>query len=97
MMDDMEAMSEIRGFQKLISRIRQLITLIDELSAENQKLREQLSQKTEGEFDENKQNKIVELEEEITSLRRENKQLKEKESLIKNKVERLAVKLENVR
>jgi len=60
--EEMDLASEIKGFQKLISRIRQLITLIDELSAENLKLREQLSQKTEGEFDENKQKKIIGLE-----------------------------------
>jgi predicted nuclease with TOPRIM domain len=86
--------SKMCNFSKLIKQIDKMVTLINQLSAENLQLREKIAELEHRGFQSSQKNAD---EAEIHRLKKENKLLKEREKLIKNKVERLVVKLESIK
>ena len=84
-------------FDKLFVKVKKLLQLTSTLQLENHQLREEVrrlrEQRTNGE-------EVTflpeEVEQRLLQLRKENKMLKDREKLIRNKIDRLTVKLEDL-
>ncbi len=84
------------NFYLLTEKVRELQNLVSALVGKNRELEEELTNYREGTYYQEYMKQLTELEGVVRQLKRENKTLKEKEKLIKNKIERLAVKLEEI-
>ena len=89
------AFVETDNLAQLSVRIQKLLSVLEALKAKNDALTKELQSFKKG-HDIESEEKISDLEEEIRKYKRENKILKENEKLIKNKVERLSVKLDQI-
>ena len=92
----MESQNEIVNFDEVFLKVQQFFKLFEELKRRHDRLKKELEGARSNPEKENQTRRIQELEKEVIHLKKINKTLKEKESLIKNKVDRLAVKLENI-
>jgi len=92
----MDNQSETANFERVYQKIQQFFEIYEELKKRHDRLTTELEQVRSNPEKEQQGKRIRELEKEIIHLKKINKTLKEKESLIKNKVDRLAVKLENI-
>jgi RecA/RadA recombinase len=92
----MENQLEVINFDQIFNKIQQFFEVFDALVKFNNQLRAELEQLKANPHKEEYLKRISELEKEIMYLKKTNKTLKETENLIKNKVERLAVKLEDI-
>ena len=93
---DAEVKSIFQNYFKLLERVKKLIILVNKLAEQNRSLKLQLKQITDKAVLENKNPETLELKEQLKKLRSENKILKEKETKIRTKIERLTVKLNNL-
>jgi len=93
---DAEVKSIFQNYFKLLERVKKLIILVNKLAEQNRSLKLQLKQITDKAVLENKNPETLELKEQLKKLRFENKILKEKETKIRTKIERLTVKLNNL-
>ncbi|MGH1363240.1 MAG: hypothetical protein ACRBF0_06765 [Calditrichia bacterium] len=84
------------SFSILTEKIAKLLEQVSRISNINSTLREKLSGYEDGLAEKKYLERIAELENDLRKIRKENKTLKERERLIKNKVERLSVKLEKL-
>lgn len=82
--------------EQLSQKIDQLLAVIAELQDTNGRLSEELKKHQAGYYNQDYLRQIANLEENIRLLKKEKRTLKEREKLIKNKVERLAVKLDKI-
>lgn len=92
----MDNQSDTENFDRVYQKIQQFFKIYEELKKGHDRLKTELEQARSNDQKEVQDKKIQELEREIIRLKKINKTLKEKESLIKNKIDRLAVKLENI-
>jgi predicted nuclease with TOPRIM domain len=92
----MQSQNEIGDFDQVYQKIQQFFKIFEELKRRHDRLIAELEEIRSNPEKEQQGNKIRELEMEVAQLKKLNKTLKEKESLIKNKIDRLAVKLENI-
>ena len=88
--------NEPSHFARLIHKIRRLLEGLQQLRQENEALKIELEKYRNGPDNSLHLTKLDGLESELRLLRKENKSLKEREKLIKHKVERLAVKLNSI-
>jgi|SRR4030042_2552177 len=93
---DAEVKTIFQNYFKLLERVKKLIILVNKLAEQNRNLNQQLKQNAEKLVLENKNQETLELKEQLKKLRTENKILKEKETKIRTKIERLTVKLNNI-
>jgi seryl-tRNA synthetase len=93
---DAEAKNVFQNYFKLLERVKKLIILVNKLAEQNRSLKLQLKQIAEKSVLENKNHETLELKEQLKKLKSENKILKEKETKIRTKIERLTVKLNNL-
>lgn len=77
----------------LSQKVRQLLEAFADLQQQNRQLEETLAAARRDGADAGALQRISDLEAEVRQLKKENKTLKEREKLIRNKTERLAVKL----
>ncbi|MEL6820613.1 MAG: hypothetical protein AAFP70_02530 [Calditrichota bacterium] len=84
------------SFSSLTANIAKLLEQVSRITHINSTLREKLKSYEEGLAEKKYLERITELENDLRKVRKENKTLKERERLIKNKVERLSVKLEKL-
>jgi|GEM_PF-6825152 len=84
------------SFSSLTANIAKLLEQVSRITNINSTLREKLKSYEEGLAEKKYLERIAELENDLRKVRKENKTLKERERLIKNKVERLSVKLEKL-
>lgn len=84
------------SFSSLTANIAKLLEQVSRITNINSTLREKLKGYEEGLAEKKYLERIAELENDLRKVRKENKTLKERERLIKNKVERLSVKLEKL-
>ena len=77
----------------LSQKVRQLLEAFADLQQQNRQLEEALAAARRDGADAGAVQRICDLEAEVRQLKKENKTLKEREKLIRNKTERLAVKL----
>jgi len=89
-------MNSESSFSILTEKIAKLLEQVSRISNINSTLREKLSGYEDGLAEKKYLERIAELENDLRKIRKENKTLKERERLIKNKVERLSVKLEKL-
>jgi seryl-tRNA synthetase len=92
----MQSQNEIGDFDQVYQKIQQFFKIFEELKRRHDRLIAELEEIRSNPEKEQQGNKIRELEREVAQIKKLNKTLKEKESLIKNKIDRLAVKLENI-
>ena len=92
----MESQNETVDFDQVYQKIQQFFKIFEELKRRHDRLKGELEEIRLNPEKEQQGNKIKELERQVSQLKKLNKTLKEKESLIKNKIDRLAVKLENI-
>ena len=92
----MQSQNEIGDFDQVYQKIQQFFKIFEELKRRHDRLKGELEEIRLNPEKEQQGNKIKELERQVSQLKKLNKTLKEKESLIKNKIDRLAVKLENI-
>lgn len=92
----MQSQNEIGDFDQVYQKIQQFFKIFEELKRRHDRLKAELEEIRSNPEREHQGNRIKELEREVAQLKKLNKTLKEKESLIKNKIDRLAVKLENI-
>ena len=92
----MENQAELINFDQLFDKIQQFFKVFDALVKSHNQVKSELEQLKANPYKEEYLKRISELEKEIMYLKKTNKTLKETENLIKNKVERLAVKLEDI-
>jgi predicted nuclease with TOPRIM domain len=93
---DAEVKTIFQNYFKLLERVKKLIILVNKLAEQNRNLKQQLKHNSEKLVLENKNQETLELKEQLKKLRTENKILKEKETKIRTKIERLTVKLNNI-
>jgi phage host-nuclease inhibitor protein Gam len=92
----MDNQSALIDFEQIYNKVQQFFEVFDALVKSHTQMKTELEQLKANPQKEEYLKKINELEKEIAYLKKTNKTLKETENLIKNKVERLAVKLENI-
>jgi seryl-tRNA synthetase len=93
---DAEVKTVFQNYFKLLERVKKLIILVNKLAEQNRSLQLQLKQSAEKSVLENKNHETLDLKEQLKKLKTENKILKEKETKIRTKIERLTVKLNNI-
>jgi len=93
---DAEVKTIFQNYFKLLERVKKLIILVNKLAEQNRNLKQHIKQQDEKLILENKNQETLELKEQLKKLRTENKILKEKETKIRTKIERLTVKLNNI-
>jgi predicted nuclease with TOPRIM domain len=93
---DAEVKTIFQNYFKLLERVKKLIILVNKLAEQNRNLKQQIKQQDEKLILENKNRETLELKDQLKKLRTENKILKEKETKIRTKIERLTVKLNNI-
>jgi predicted nuclease with TOPRIM domain len=93
---DAEAKTIFQNYFKLLERVKKLIILVNKLAEQNRNLKQQIKQRDEKLLLESKNPETLELKDQLKKLRTENKILKEKETKIRTKIERLTVKLNNI-
>lgn len=92
----MDNQPELIDFEQVYNKIQQFFKVFDALVKSHNQIKTELEQLKANPHKEEYLKKISVLEREIVYLKKTNKTLKETENLIKNKVERLAVKLESI-
>lgn len=93
---DAETKTIFQNYFKLLERVKKLVILVNKLAEQNRILKLQIKQYDEKLVMENKNPETLQLKEQLKKLKLENKILKEKETKVRTKVERLTVKLNNI-
>lgn len=93
---DAETKTIFQNYFKLLERVKRLVILVNKLAEQNRILKLQIKQYDEKLARENKNPETLQLKEQLKKLKLENKILKEKETKVRTKIERLTVKLNNI-
>ncbi len=93
---DAETKTIFQNYFKLLERVKRLVILVNKLAEQNRILKLQIKQYDEKLVRENKNPETLQLKEQLKKLKLENKILKEKETKVRTKIERLTVKLNNI-
>lgn len=93
---DAETKTIFKNYFQLLERVKRLVILVNKLAEQNRILKLQIKQYDEKLIRENKNPETLQLKEQLKKLKLENKILKERETKVRTKIERLTVKLNNI-